>query len=288
MDVSWMPRLRSFLYVPGTRADLFAKASAGPADAVVLDLEDSVPLAEKEFARQSIGDWLTASGERSAQQWVRLNSDYLDVDLDAVVHPRLHGLFLAKCSVEGLYEVASVLGRLEAERGIKPGSLNLVGLVESAQGVQDLPTLARLPRLTTFGIGEVDLLADLRMVRSERSSAALDSIWTQVALHAAAAGLEAPVAPTSTSFRDLDAFAESTRHFHDLGFRSRTAIHPAQVPVIHGVLTPDEKTVAAAREVLARFQAASGGVTIDDQGRLVDAAVVRGARETLARADPRR
>lgn len=287
MWVSYTLPPRSFLYVPGTRADLFAKASSGPADAVVLDLEDSVPVAQKESARRSVSDWLTAGGERAAQQWVRLEADYLEVDLEAAVHPRLDGLFLAKCSIEGMYKVASLLGRLEEQRGLTLGSLRLVGLLESAQGLQDLPSMARQPRLLTFGIGEVDLLADLRMVRSERSSAALDAIRTLVVLHAAAAGLQAPVAPTSTAFRDLDAFAESTRHFHDLGFRSRTAVHPAQVAVIHDVLTPDEKAVEAARDVLARFEAASDGVTTDEQGQLIDAAVVRGARETLARAGTR-
>lgn len=145
--------------------------------------------------------------------------------------------------------------------------------------------MARHPRLLTFGVGEVDLLADLRMTRTERSGPALDGVRSRVVLHCAAARLAPPVAPTSTAFRDLDAFAESTRHLHDLGFRSRTAIHPAQVPVIHAVLTPDTAAVEAAQDVVARFAAAGSGITTDAEGRMVDAAVVREARETLARAD---
>jgi citrate lyase subunit beta / citryl-CoA lyase len=275
---------RSFLYVPATRPELFVKATAGAADAVVLDLEDAVPLAQKEGARATVRSWLERDGEPGSQQWVRINAESIGQDLDAVVLPGLHGVFLAKCSRDGLRELAKKLEKLENERGLPDGSVRVVGLLESAHSVVDLPALARATRLTTFGVGEVDLLADLRMARSERSAAALDTLRADVVLHSAAAGLTAPVAPTSTNFRDLEAFEETSWLMHDLGFRSRTAIHPAQVPVIHTVFTPSDEAVTAARSVVNRFEAAAGGVTTDEQGRLIDAAVVREAEETLARA----
>jgi citrate lyase subunit beta/citryl-CoA lyase len=155
--------------------------------------------------------------------------------------------------------------------------------VESAQGILSLAELVRHPRLVTLGIGEADLLGDLRMTRSDLSAAAVDLLRTQVVLHCAAAGLSAPVAPTSTAFRDLDAFARTSRHLLDLGFRSRTAVHPGQVGVINEVFSPDEKAVTEALAVVARFEAAEGGVTTDSAGRLIDAAVVREAQETLSR-----
>jgi citrate lyase subunit beta / citryl-CoA lyase len=280
-----MPTLpRSFLYVPATKPELFAKASAGPADAIVLDLEDAVPLPRKEDARAVVRQWLGRNRQRGAEQWVRINAESVREDLSAVVRSGLSGVFLAKCSVEGMRQVADMLGALEGDRGVRTGAVRVIGLVESAQALLDLAALARAPRLTTFGIGEVDLLADLRMTRSDSSAAAVDALRTQVVLHCVAAGLAAPVAPTSTAFRDLDGFAETTRFLRDLGFRSRTAIHPAQVPVIHDVLTPAAEAVAAARDVVHRFEAAEGGVTTDEHGRLIDAAVVREARETLVRA----
>jgi citrate lyase subunit beta/citryl-CoA lyase len=275
---------RSFLYVPATKPELFPKATAGPADAVVLDLEDAVPLRQKETARAAVRTWLGQDRPRHAQQWVRVNCGSIPQDLDAVVWPGLAGLFVAKCSRPAMREVAEVLGHLEVERGLSAAPVRVVGLLESAEAVLDLAELSRVPRLTTFGIGEVDLLADLRITRSHRSAAAVEALRGQVVLHCAAVGLCAPVAPTSTDFRDLDAFAESTRLMHDLGFRSRTAIHPAQVRVIHDVVTPSAEAVAAARNVLTRFEAAGGGVTTDELGRLIDAAVVREARETLARS----
>jgi citrate lyase subunit beta/citryl-CoA lyase len=275
---------RSFLYVPATKPELFAKATVGPADAVVLDLEDAVPLRQKDTARAEVRRWLEQDHPSPAEQWVRVNSGSIAQDLDAVVRPGLAGLFLAKCSRPAMRELTEVLNCLEVERELSASPVRVIGLLESAEAVLDLPELSRVLRLTTFGIGEVDLLADLRITRSQRSAGAVEALRAQVVLHAAAVGLAAPVAPTSTDFHDLDVFAESTRLMHDLGFRSRTAIHPAQVPVIHDVLTPSTEAVAAAESVLARFESAEGGVTTDEHGRLIDAAVVRGARETLARS----
>lgn len=286
--MSTAPLPRSFLYVPAVRHDLFDKALGGPADAMLLDLEDAVPVADKQTAREHLRTWLQGrpSGDGThptTQQWVRVNAESLEADLDAVVGPALDGVFVAKCDVSVLAAAGALLDRLEDAREVPTGAVGLVGLVESATALVDLAAITAMPRLRTLGVGEADLFADLRLARTERSAAAVDAIRLQVVAHCAAAGLQAPVAPTSTAFRDLDGFAETSRHLLDLGFRSRTAIHPAQVPVINEVFSPSAETVAAAEDVMARFEAAAGGVTTDASGRLIDAAVVRQARETLAR-----
>ncbi len=278
---------RSFLYVPAVKPDLFAKATAGPADAVVLDLEDAVPVPDKHAAREHVRSWLAdRSPADGAEQWVRVDVEAVEHDLDAAVAPALAGVFLAKSSAAGLAEACRVLDDLEAGRGLKAGSVGVVALVESAASLLELATMALRPRLRAFALGEADLFADLRITRSARSATAIDTVRTQVVLHGAAAGLEAPVAPTSTDFRDLERFAQTSRELFDLGFRSRTAIHPGQVPVINEVFSPDTDAVAAAQDVMARFEAAAGGVTTDASGRLIDAAVVRSARETLSRRRP--
>ncbi len=290
VDVTRVPTLpRSFLYVPADRPDLFAKAGAGPADAVVLDLEDAVPVGLKEQARSHVARWLGEAGQagrRTAERWARVSADAVVEDLEAAVARTLDGVFLAKCTVSALEEAAGVLDGLERRRGLTAGAIGVVGLVESAEGLLELAAMARMPRVLTFGIGEADLIGDLRMTRSDRSASAIDMLRSQVVLHCAAAGLRAPVAPTSTAFRDLEAFRETTRQMLDLGFRSRTAIHPGQISVIHDVFTPDPEAVSAAEDVMARFAAADGGVTTDAAGRLIDAAVVREAAETLSRRPP--
>jgi len=277
MSARW-PELvlpRSLLYVPGHRSDLVAKGSRSAADAVVVDLEDSVPSPDKAQAREVVRQWL-AEPSVGPQRWVRINSGVLDEDL-AVLEPHLpDGVLVAGCRAAGLDRLESWWTR--ESRPDRP----VVGLVEDAAGLREIDAMAQAPHLATVGIGEVDLLADLRVSRSAGS--VIDALRLQVVVEAAAADLLAPVAPTSTDFRDLDSFRTTTRALVDLGFRSRTAIHPAQVPVINEVLTPDDAEVEAARDVLTRFEDSGGGVTTDRDGRLIDLAVVRGARETLARA----
>lgn len=281
---------RSFLYVPGNKPELFPKAAAGPADAVILDLEDAVPLHRKVEAREAVRTWLTepdgapeGSGTVRQQQWVRVTADDFAADLLSIASPALDGIFLAKCSADSLQAAAAVLAELEAEGRLAPGT-GLIGLIEDAAALTDLDSLTRCQRLVTLGVGEVDLMADLRMTRCDSTEPALDSLRTRIVVACAAAGLSAPVAPTSTDIRDLVTFETTGRKMHDLGFRSRTAVHPSQVQVIHRVFTPAPDAVAAAREVLAGFDTGDDGVTVDGSGRMVDAAVVRSARELVTRA----
>ncbi len=226
MTAGWAdrPAPRSFLYVPGSRRDLVAKSARSGADAVVVDLEDAVPAAEKPAAREVVADWLTGDPP-GPERWVRIPGDVSADDLDAVRRHGLDGVVLATARVAGLR-------RLEAWFADEATpDCPVVGLVEDAAGLRELPAMADHPHLLTVGIGEVDLLADLRIHRRARTT--VEALRLQVVLEAAAAGLQAPVAPTSTDFRDLDGFRETTRQLLDAGFRSRTAIHPAQVAVIN-------------------------------------------------------
>ena len=282
---------RSFLYVPGNKPDLFAKAAAGPADAVILDLEDAVPFDQKDDAREAVRTWLLGEGERVAvrtgtarqEQWVRVNADAFAEDLQSVASPALDGIFLAKCSQSSVQEAAKLLTALAAE-GRLSRTVSIIGLIEDAAALVDLASITACEHLVTLAIGEVDLMADLRITRSESTEPALDSIRTRIVIACAAAGLSAPVSPTSTAIRDLEAFETSARKLHDLGFRSRTAVHPSQVPVINRVFTPDAAAVAAAKAVLTGFDGGGGGVIVDAEGRMVDEAVLRSARETVSRA----
>jgi citrate lyase subunit beta/citryl-CoA lyase len=266
---------RSLLYVPGNSSDLVAKAARSAADAVVVDLEDSVPPGEKEQARYVVQRWL-AGRDGGPRRWVRIDAAVLDEDLVILERHLPDGIVVAGCRAAGLERLESWWARESLPD--RP----VVGLIEDAAGLREIGAMAQAAHLATVGIGEVDLLADLRV--SRRAGAVIDSLRLQVVVDAAAAGLLAPVAPTSTDFRDLDSFRTTTQAMLDLGFRSRTAIHPAQVPVINEVLTPGETEIEAARDVLTRFEGSGGGVTTDQHGRLIDLAVVRGARETLARA----
>ncbi|ORI27642.1 CoA ester lyase [Rhodococcus sp. 1168] len=273
---------RSFLYVPAVKPALFDKAARGDTDAVIIDLEDAVPLSQKASAREAVSEWLKSREPTDTEIWVRVTPEFLAEDLDAAAQCGVAGIMIAKCSTTTLARADELLTELESTR--KLDTLAVIGLLETADALRSIAAMADYSRVRTFGIGEVDLLADLRIARTPETEAVIDTIRMQVVIGCAAASLTAPVAPTSTDFRDLDGFVITTQHFVDMGFRARTALHPSQVPIINAALTPSDETIASARRLVELYELSDGGPTVDDHGRFVDEAVVRGAREVLARA----
>ncbi len=276
--------VRSWLYVPGDRPDRFAKAAATGAGAVVLDLEDAVAPAGKDDARAAVVDWL-AGPPTDVQVWVRVGTGQRGSDDVAAVArgARLTGVVLPKASSRALLErVHDQLLAAEADTGRAPCSLAVSPLVESAAGVLAAPALAGGPRVRCLQLGEVDLAADLGVVPGP-DGAELLLARSSVVLASAAAGIAPPPAAVSTEFRDLDAFEAETRALTRMGFRGRACIHPAQVEVVERVCRPGAEEVAAARDVLARL-AASPGVAVGADGKLLDEAVARQARATLGLA----
>lgn len=288
---------RSFLYVPASAPELFPKARKSSADALILDLEDSVSPADKPYARDCITQFIRDGGRRvrEPQIWIRVSADSLEDDLNAAFGPAARGLsdragtidgvILAKCDHRSLASVDSLLEAVEHSHHWRTRSIPVVGLIEDAGSLLLLSDLSKHPRLLTFGIGEVDLLADLRMDRTTDTEHAVNAIRLQFVIQCAAAKLAPPVAPTSTNFRDSEEFARTTRMFSSLGFRSRTAIHPSQISIINDALTPSAEEITEARDVIARLEGATSGVAIDAKGRMIDEAVVRSARELLTRAE---
>jgi citrate lyase subunit beta/citryl-CoA lyase len=271
---------RSYLYVPGDRPDRLTGALTRGADALIADLEDAVAPAHKREAREQVRAWLDTDRPDGPQRWVRINADNLKADLDAIVTTALTGVVVPKGEPDRLATVDTLLRELEAEHGLPTGAVAVLPLVESAVGLQRVAEVAAAPRVLRLGLGEADLAADLGLVLDAERTI-LTPLRLQVVVASAAAGIGRPVGPTSTAFRDLDAFRRSAEALRALGFRGRTAIHPGQLAVIHEVFTPSRDEVVAARDVVARFDAADGGGFVDADGKFVDLAVVRHAREVL-------
>jgi citrate lyase subunit beta/citryl-CoA lyase len=272
---------RSYLYVPGDRPDRLAGAAGRGADALIADLEDAVSHAAKDDARAAVGSWLREPGRAEGPAcWVRINAESVAADVEAVVCAALDGVVVPKAEVELLELADAEISKRENQIGAEPGSIGVLPLVETAQGLLDVARLARAPRVRRLGIGEADLIAELGLLPgADRDE--LAPLRLQVVVASAAARIAAPVAPTSTDFRDLEHFATTSRALQALGFRGRTAIHPAQVAVINEVFTPRPEQVAAARALVEAFEQAGSGVLVDERGRMVDAAVVRSARQVL-------
>ena len=263
---------RSYLYVPADRRDRLVRAFERGADALIVDLEDSVATDAKISAREFLASWLPGA---AAPVWIRVNAAAAGVaDVQALAAgPNIAGFCLAKASVEQVESVSAVLDQVGS-------SATLCPLLEDAAAVLDARAIAAGPRVVRLQLGEADLRAQLGISvgPDEREMLAIRS---QVVLASAAAGLEPPLAPVSTVFTDLEAFAANTRALHRLGFFGRACIHPAQVAIVNREFTPTAAEIEQARSVLARLAESNGAATAGDSGEMIDEAVARAARRVL-------
>jgi len=266
--------IRSWLYVPATRPELLDKAMAGAADAVVLDLEDAVPVDRKDQARE----FATGAVRRTWPKplWIRVNAVHLPcgkADLAALADTPVQGLRLPKC--EDPLDVAFAAEQVGAP-------LHL--LIETALGVERAFELARAdPRVLLLSLGEADLRADLRV----RTGAALEWARDRVVNASRAAGLASPVQSVWTDVADVAGLAASTELARDHGFHGRSVVHPRQIAPVNQVFSPRPQEVEDARrlvESLGRAEDAGSAAWLDDHGRLIDPAVVAQAHWVLGLA----
>ncbi|MGN6426011.1 MAG: HpcH/HpaI aldolase/citrate lyase family protein [Leifsonia sp.] len=256
------------LYVPGDRPDRFEKAVAAGPDIVILDLEDAVAPAAKESALAAVTGWLAARGAADGPGiQVRVNRGAEDEVAALVATGARLGLRLPKV------ESTAELDRIAA---LAPG-LPVTALVESALGLERAFELASHPAVAALGAGESDLAAEL----GTRDDVVLDHVRVRLLVAARAAGLPAPMLAAYPGIRDLDGLRADTERGRRLGWHGRSAIHPAQLPVIREVFLPREEEVAWARAVLDALTA-DGVATLAD-GQMVDAAMAARARRILGR-----
>lgn len=298
---------RSLLMVPGSRPELFAKAVAGPADAICLDLEDSVVPAQKEVARSEIVQALREVDFGSKPLLCRINALdtpwwYRDViDLAEQGGDRLDIIMVPKVESGADLHAVDVLAQQAARTGGRTLPLLLDVQAETAQGLMKLEDIAGAsPRLSAIHFGHADFAASMGMRTTEigadspdyavSSDAAAGStsadVWhyamTRVVMIARAHGLQ-PVAGPFGNYSDLATLDIVARRHAFMGFAAKWAIHPAQVGPINTAFSPSEREVARATELLALVADAEkdGRGAFSKDGILVDAVSVRQARQIL-------
>jgi citrate lyase subunit beta/citryl-CoA lyase len=285
--------MRSLLFVPAHDARKRDKGLASGADALILDLEDSVPEAEKAGARMQCREFVAGNRERM-RLFVRVNglsTGLTLADLEEVVKARPYGVMLPKCT--GGKDVALLamnLREIETRHGVEPGSTRVLPIVtETAASLFGLGTYATDagPRLCGLFWGGEDLAADIG-AKANRDASGRYTTPYQMAraltlLGATAAGVPA-IDAVYTNFRDPEGLrAEAAEAARD-GFTAKVAIHPDQIGTIHEVFTPTEAEVAWARRVIEAFDAAptAGALALD--GRMLDLPHYRSAQRLLERA----
>lgn len=291
-----MTNLRSLLFVPGDSEKKLAKADATGADALLLDLEDSVADTRKPAARDMVAAFLAdrTGGRRRPRLWVRINpldTDHALADLVQIAAAAPDGIMLPKAGgPEDVARLSHYLDALEAQAGLAAGSIGIIPIAtETADAPFRLGEYARaaLPRLTGITWGGEDLATALGASSNRDATGQFAFTYqlvrslTLMAGHAA--GVQA-IDSVHVDFRDEDGFRAACRASRAEGFTGRLAIHPAQVPIINQCYMPSPEEVAHARRIVDAMAKSDGAGAASLDGKMVDAPHLKQAERVLAEA----
>jgi citrate lyase subunit beta/citryl-CoA lyase len=280
--------MRSLLFAPGNHARRVEKALTLPADGVILDLEDAVAISEKAATRPTVTEAFRKP--RAGKLYVRVNAlttEWCYGDIVAIVQHGLDGIILPK--VEHAHELRTadwLIGNLERERGIAPGSIDLLPIIETALGISNLSSICRSgTRTKCLAFGAGDFTLDMGMVWT-RSEAELLPHRAACVMESRAAGMEPPMDTVWADLRDTEGFIASAKHAAVLGFQGKMCIHPDQIAPANAAFTPDEATIAQAKRIVAAFDKAEaeGLASIQLDGQFIDYPIVQRARRVLGAA----
>jgi citrate lyase subunit beta/citryl-CoA lyase len=282
---------RSALILPVNVQRFVERAHTRGADAIVLDLEDSVPPREKAAARELVPGSIELARRGGADVLVRINKAFelAVADLDAAIGPGLTGIVFPK--VESPIEV-QIIDRLIAERemarGLPVGAIEVSVLVESALGVQHMAEIAcASPRVVALSLGAEDFTRDIAV---EPSAEGEEQEYGKgmVIVAARLAGIQPQgLSSTLANFSDLEGLARSATRAHRIGFKGASCIHPSQVPVLNRCFSPTPDAVDYAHRVINVYEEteAAGRASVSLDGKMIDIPIVERARTLVARAD---
>ena len=276
---------KSFLFIPANNEKFVSKAHLRGADVIILDLEDSIPVAEKSNARRIINDSLKTLESNGQLAVARVNGDLSNLvkDLESLDLAKVSGIFLPKIESQGMVKaVDQLLSLLELAQGIEIGSTELIGIIESASGVAALDRICSASnRLVALAVGSEDYAADLNCEPCEE---ALLGLCHEVKIATARTGIAAiGITGSIAEIKDLDKLSSQAKKAKRMGFNGALCIHPVQVAIINSAFNyTDSQIDWASRVVEAMRKSASlnQGVCIVD-GKMVDEPVLLRAQTIL-------
>lgn len=281
---------RTSLYIPGTNPGMLANADVFGADSIILDLEDGVPVTEKDAARILVRNALkSVPYDKKTEITVRLNAlstPFGHDDFSEIIPLSPGAVRLPKCeSAEDVLEADALISELERKNGVPEGSVKIITITESAGGGRNLVEIAAAsPRVIALNYGAEDYTASLGAERTKEGGE-LNDIRAKVVVAARIAGIQA-LDSVFGDVNDSEGLYEDALRARRLGFDGKSVIHPRQIAVVHRAFTPSDKEINFAVRVMAAFSDAesrgSGVIALD--GRMIDAPVVVRARKTIALA----
>ena len=285
---SGMRRLRTFLFVPGNHIEKINKVFGYGADAVILDLEDACADRDKVAARKTVVDALKKDHEGLG--YVRINAidtSFCFRDLEAIVGPWLDGVVLPKLErPEELYAIDWALSEYERERGLEVGAIDLMPIIETGYGMNNLERLCAKPgRMKRFSFGAGDFTRDVG-IKWSADETELGYVRGRMILKARAHDLQPPIDTVHIQLDDTDSYAESVATGVKFGFQGKLLIHPKQVALANQSFMPSAAEIAKAKAVIAAFEAAErdGSASIQVNGYFVDYPIVEKAYAVVAEA----
>lgn len=281
-----MRLLRTMLFTPGNNWRMIQKAKDLAADAIILDLEDAVPLVEKETARIFVNDGVGLLKKAGLQVFVRVNSlatGLVEEDLEFVVQEDLDGIMLAKTeSSDDIVKVSSILKGVEEALEISNGETAIMALIETAKGVQNVNEIIRTStRLVGVAFGALDFTRDMGTTISGNQNE-LHYARSRIAIAATANQVQAIDTPWF-DIADREGLKHDSFLAKQLGFKGKLLIHPDQIEAVNAVFTPSQESVEYSEKVVNAFKDAIdrgiGAISLD--GKMIDTANYRQALDIL-------
>jgi citrate lyase subunit beta / citryl-CoA lyase len=287
-----MAVMRSCFYVPANREDMIAKSPGFPADVITLDLEDSVPPAEKQKGRELAHKNLLLAGSGGADVYVRVNNwetGMTNADCEAVIDKGLKAITLAKCGgPDDVRRLDWKIQEMEERKGLPPGSIEIQVLIETAKGVMNMYQAAiASKRVNSLIFGAVDFTTDMRVTLNQPMGYEQNWARAGIAVAARAASIIAIDCPY-VGIKDLEGFEKDTAYGRQLGYEGRMLVHPSQIEPSHKIYSPAPDRVEWAQGLVKVFEEegiAKGSAAVSYKGKMVDTPVYIGAKrilETLA------
>ncbi|MGC4250953.1 MAG: CoA ester lyase [Sphingobium sp.] len=284
--------MRSILFVPGHRVGWPAKAVAAGVDGVILDLEDSVPLASKDEARGIVADSIRslAAGERRVGVYVRVNaleSGLTGDDIEKVAIEGLDGFVLPKSyGPEDVIKADALITHYERRNGVAAGSIELILSLETAQAYASCEAMIKAsPRVATLFPGTARDADVSRSIGFEFTPGGQETLYlrSRAVLAARAAGLEFPIVGVWQDLNDNEGARAFALQNRQLGFRGQVLIHPSHIQMVNEIFTPSEQDILFYKGMIEAFEAAEadGLAAITYEGHHIDYAHVKTARAVL-------
>ncbi len=284
--------MRTALFVPGNRPDRIEKAFNTEADVVIIDLEDAVPILEKQIARSKVREKVAQFSDR--MMLVRINalgSPFIEGDLEEVIVEGVNGIVLPKVEkADDIHDINKFLLEVEKKRSLPEGSIHLFPLIESAAAVQhvyDIVSAKTKPeRIYTVAFGAADYTLDMG-IEMTMEGTELFYARSRISVACRAAGVAPPIdTPFMIDLNDTEALISDAKRAKALGFQGKQVIHPRQIEPCNRIFSPTPEEIARAEKIVQVFEEAeaAGTAAIQVEGKFIDYAVVKKSRDILARA----